>query len=103
MILKYLTKNFYISLFIVISIFVLDRVSKIYVIYLNKEGYSSELLTSKFLNITLIWNEGIAFGLFSFNQNYFYNILTVIISFVILIILIMIKNNEGFKKYVIIC
>tara|TARA_B100000795_G_C22783918_1_gene433639 strand:- start:1051 stop:1554 length:504 start_codon:yes stop_codon:yes gene_type:complete len=100
MILKYLTKNFYISLFIVISIFVLDRVSKIYVIYLNKEGYSSELLTSKFLNITLIWNEGIAFGLFSFNQNYFYNILTVIISFVILIILIMIKNNEGFKKYI---
>jgi signal peptidase II len=97
---KYLTKNFYISLFIVISIFVLDRVSKIYVIYLNKESYSSELLTSKFLNITLIWNEGIAFGLFSFNQNYFYNILTVVISFVILIILIMIKNNEGFKKYI---
>ena len=65
MILKNLTKNFYINLIIIFLIFVLDRISKIYIIYLNKKTYTSELFQSKYLNISLIWNEGIAFGLFS--------------------------------------
>ena len=32
-------------------------------------------ITSKFLNFNLIWNEGIAFGLFSFNEKLYYNFL----------------------------
>ena len=71
MILKKLTKNFYISFIIIFLIFSLDRISKLYVVYLNKNNYALELFLSKFLNISLIWNEGIAFGLFSFNQNNF--------------------------------
>ena len=61
MILKNLTKNFYINLIFIFLIFALDRISKIYVIYLNKKTYTSELFQSKYLNISLIWNEGIAF------------------------------------------
>ena len=68
MIKKNLIKNF----FIILSIFLLDRVSKLYVIYLDKKNLNSEIFTSKFLNIYLIWNEGIAFGLFSFDQHNLY-------------------------------
>ena len=47
----------------------------------------------------MIWNEGIAFGLFSFNEKIFYNLLTLIIILIILIILIMTIKADGIKKY----
>ena len=99
MILKNLSKKFYINLIFISLIFILDRITKIYVIYLSDKLKISELFLSKYLNISLTWNEGIAFGLFSFNQNYLYNFLTLIIFLVIFIIFIMIINSEGLKKY----
>ena len=90
---------FYISLIIPIFIFILDRISKIYVINLSKRALDKELFSSKFLNITLIWNEGIAFGLFSFNQDYFYNLLTLIILFVVFFVLMMSIKSKGKQKY----
>ena len=94
-----LSKNFYISLIIIISIFALDRISKLYVIYETKKMYATELYASKYLNITLIWNEGIAFGLLSFDQNNLYNLLTSIITLITIVILIMTINSQGVKKY----
>ena len=99
MILKNLSRSFYISLISIILIFVLDRISKLYVIYLDNKVLSSEIFSSKFMNISLIWNEGIAFGLFSLDQSNLYNFLTMIISIVILVIAIMIIRNSCFKKY----
>ena len=99
MIVKNLTKNFYINLIIIFLIFALDRISKIYVIYLNKKAYTLELFQSKYLNISLIWNEGIAFGLFSFEQSDLYDFLTIIISIVIFVIFIMIIKSFGLKRY----
>ena len=96
---KKLSKNFLINLFVIATIFSLDRISKLYVIYLYNKNFNSEIFTSKFLNIYLIWNEGIAFGLFSFYQDNFYNILTVIILIIILIILFFLIKAEGLKKY----
>ena len=99
MILKNLNKNFFINLSIVLSIFLFDRFSKIYVIYLDNKFLSSEIFSSKFLNINLIWNEGIAFGLFSFDENNLYNILTLFIVIIIFIIFFMSIKSKGFKKY----
>jgi len=93
------SKTFYISLIIIISIFILDRLTKLYVIYLDKINNSPEIFSSKFLNIYLIWNEGIAFGLFSFNENNLYNFLTIFILIIIFVILFMIFKSSGFKKY----
>ena len=95
----YLKKSFFINSFIITIIFSLDRISKFYIILKSETNLSSSLYTSKFLNINLIWNEGIAFGLFSFNKNYLYNLLTILIVIVIFIILIMIIKSEGFKRY----
>ena len=99
MITRYLTKNFYINTIIITLIFILDRISKIYVINLDKVNYSSELYQSKYLNITLVWNEGIAFGLLSFNQNNLYNLLSFLIAIIIFVIFFMIIKNNNIKKY----
>ena len=94
-----LGKNFFINSSLVILIFLIDRISKIYVINLDKQFLGSEIFSSKFLNINLVWNEGIAFGLFSFDENYLYNILTIIILLIIIIIFFMMIRNKGIKKY----
>tara|TARA_Y100000389_G_scaffold192759_1_gene220607 strand:- start:110 stop:604 length:495 start_codon:yes stop_codon:yes gene_type:complete len=99
MILKNLSKNFYINIFLIILIFTLDRVSKIFVIYLSDNNLVAEIFSSRFLNISLIWNEGIAFGFFSFNQEYLYNLLTLIILLVVCIVSVMIIKNDGYKKF----
>ena len=99
MIFKNLDKSFLINLSIIFLIFIFDRISKIYVIYLDDKLFGSEIFSSNFLNITLIWNEGVAFGLFSFDEKIFYKILTTIILIIILIIFIMTIRSDGFKKY----
>ena len=97
--LKIINSNFYFNLIIIFVIFILDRLSKLYVIYLDKINNSSEIFSSKFLNIYLIWNEGIAFGLLSFEKDNLYNILTAIIIIIILFLLFLITRSTGLKKY----
>ena len=94
-----LGKKFFINSSLVILIFLIDRISKIYVISLNKKFLGSEIFSSKFLNIYLVWNEGIAFGLLSFNETTFYNALTFLILIIILIIFFMLIKSNGIKKY----
>ncbi len=95
----YLNKNSIINLFTVLIIFSLDRISKFYVISQSEKNLSYDLFESKFLNINLIWNEGIAFGLLSFDKNHLYNFLTILIIALIAVIFFMILKNRGFKKY----
>ena len=91
-------KNLKFFFLIVLPIFLFDRFSKIYVIYLDKELLGSEIFSSKFLNISLIWNKGIAFGLFSFSQSNLYNLITLIIVIIIFIIVILIKKTKGIER-----
>ena len=93
------SKFFYINLIIIISIFILDRVTKLYVIYLDKINSGSEIYLSKYLNIYLIWNEGIAFGLFSFDEKNLYNYLTIFILIIVVFILFWIIKSKGIQKY----
>ena len=94
-----INKNIFINSLVIFSIFCLDRFSKIYVINFHEKNYGSDLFNSKFLNISLIWNEGIAFGLLSFSDKFFYHIVTFFIGLVILIILFMLNKSGGLKKY----
>ena len=95
----YLNKKSIIDLFTVIIIFTLDRISKFYVISQSEKNLSYDLFKSKFLNINLVWNEGIAFGLLSFDKDHLYNLLTILIIVLIIIIFFMILKSRGFKKY----
>ena len=95
---EYLKKNFFVCIFIIMIIFSLDRISKFYVILKSETNLSSNLFTSKFLNINLIWNEGIAFGLLSFDQKLYYNVLTFLIILITLIIIFLMFKSKGFEK-----
>jgi signal peptidase II len=99
MIFKFLSKNFCISFSIVALIYFFDRLSKIYVIQLDKNNPGSDIFTSAYLNIVLIWNRGVAFGLLSFNESYLYNIVSLIIAIIIIILVIMFLKSQGFKRY----
>jgi len=99
MIFKFLSKNFYISFSIVALIYFLDRLSKIYVIQLDKNNLGSDIFNSAYLNIVLIWNKGIAFGLLSFGESYLYNILSLIIAIIIIVLVIMSLKSQGLKRY----
>ena len=99
MTLKNLNQSFMINLSVTLSIFLIDRISKIYVIYLDNKILGSDIFSSKYLNINLIWNDGIAFGLFSFQKSNLYNFLTLIIIAIIFLIIFMTAKAEGIKKY----
>jgi signal peptidase II len=99
MIFKFLSKNFYISFSIVALIYFLDRISKIYVIQLDKNNLGSDIFNSAYLNIVLIWNKGIAFGLLSFSESYLYNIISLIIVAIIFVLIMMSLKSQGFRRY----
>ena len=96
---KNLRKNFFINSFIIFLIFLLDRISKIYVINLDKKFLGSEIFSSKFLNISLIWNEGIAFGLFTFSNKDTYNAFTILILLIIFGIFFLMLKSKGLERY----
>jgi signal peptidase II len=95
----YFSKNFYLNLSIAATIFFLDRLTKKIVINLDKENFGQQIFSSEYLNINLVWNQGIAFGLFSFNENYVYDFFTIFIGIIILVIFIMFLKSDGFKKF----
>tara|TARA_B100000674_G_scaffold446494_1_gene413453 strand:- start:239 stop:736 length:498 start_codon:yes stop_codon:yes gene_type:complete len=96
---KNINKDILTSLLVVFSIFLIDRFSKLYVILESQKSFDPNLFSSKYLNIYLTWNEGVAFGLFSFRDDLIYNILTILILVIIIIIIFMILKSVGIKKY----
>ena len=91
-------KNFF-NIFFIFFIFLLDRISKFAFINLVKKHSISEYEITSFLSFNLIWNDGIAFGLFSLNDKFYYNAISVIIFFVILIILFFMFKAKGTEKF----
>ena len=92
-------KKFFLYSAIVIFIFILDRISKIYILNSVEINNEVNIYIFSFLKLYLIWNKGIAFGLFSFEQNSFYNFITILIIVINLIILIMIIKSNDIKSY----
>ena len=84
---------------IIISIFLIDRFSKIYILKLSELQNGLDIYLNPFLNLYLIWNKGIAFGLLSSNQDTTYNIITFLIAIIIIVILYEAIKSQGFKKY----
>ena len=77
-----------INFFLILSfIFTIDRLSKIYILKYF-ELNSSEIYLTSFLNLILVWNKGIGFGLLSFEGNVVYNSITFFIFIVILILFV---------------
>ena len=92
-------KLFLLNLSIVIIIFLIDRVTKYHVINLFENFNDQKIFITSFLNIYLIWNEGIAFGLFSSGNEKIYDFITLLIFIINLIIIYILFNLNDVRKY----
>ena len=84
---------------IIIFIFLTDRVSKLLIISFPETYEQYGISVTSFLNLNLIWNEGIAFGLFSFDEKLYYNLLTIFISLITIVIIWLMLRSEGFERF----
>ena len=97
---SFIKRDYYIIFFTIIFIFCLDRFTKEYVIYLSNQNLNGEIYISEYLNIFLIWNDGIAFGLFSDNNQILYNIISGIILLIITVLFYLMIKAKRFKKFI---
>ena len=88
----------FLAIAIILTIFLVDRISKVYIIKLSEIEGVVDIYLTPFLNFYLIWNKGIAFGLLSFNESYIYIIITSIIIIISTIIMTMAIKSNGFKR-----
>jgi signal peptidase II len=84
---------------IVVAIFLLDRFTKLYVLSLVEIHNHVDIFVTSFLNIYLVWNKGIAFGLLNFEQSEIYNLITGIIAIISLAILVTIIQIKDIRVY----
>ena len=92
-------KNILINSIIILIIFLADRITKTYILKIAELENIVDIYLTSYLNLYLIWNKGIAFGLFSFGDNSIYNLISLVIVVITLVILFMIVKSNGFKKY----
>ena len=93
-------KSFFLYFLIFVSIFLIDRVSKIYIINLASTFGTIDIQINNYINIFLIWNTGIGFGLFSSSNSIFYNIITFLILMINFIIIYLIYTSENTKRLI---
>jgi|TARA_B110000259_G_C13890445_1_gene352751 signal peptidase II len=60
---------------------------------------SVDIYVTSYLNLFLIWNKGIAFGLLAMEQNIIYNSITLIIALIIIFIMFMMWKNYNIQRY----
>ena len=92
-----LKKNLF-SFLLVIFIFSLDRASKYLILEKSRAFEVLNINVNSFLNFNLVWNEGIAFGLLSFNDNFYYNSITSLIILITVLIIWFAYKSNGLEK-----
>ena len=94
-----LVKKLLIYVLIALVIFALDRFSKLFILNILEDKDKVDIYINSFLSLYLVWNKGIGFGLFSFDDTTAYNLITLIILFINVIIVYLIFVEEGLKIY----
>ena len=91
--------KFSIQFFILLIIFLIDRITKIYILNIAEDTGNVDIHINSFLNFFLVWNTGIGFGLFSFEETSVYNFITIIIVIINLIIIYLIYKSKDIIGY----
>ena len=92
-------KTFFLHCIILIIVFLIDRASKLYILKLAEIENSVDIYITSYLNLFLIWNKGIAFGLLSVNADMIYNLITIIIGMIILILIIVMFKKKNIERH----
>ena len=86
---------------IILTIFSIDRLTKIYLINLQNVGTDVDFYIYPFLNFYLVWNTGIGFGLISMEASVYYHILTLIIVIINIGLIFLLMKSKGIYTYLI--
>jgi signal peptidase II len=92
-------KKILLNSLIISAIFLIDRISKIYILKIAELENTVDIYLTPYLNLYLIWNKGIAFGLFSFEKFSIYQSISLVIFIISIALTVMIVKSDGFKKY----
>ena len=93
-----LKKQFVLNSLIIFLIFFLDRLSKIYILNIVENEGIVDITINSYLNIILVWNAGIGFGLFQLDQTFAYNLITILIFLINLIIIYLLFYSDKLHK-----
>ena len=94
---KFIKKNFF-NFSLIFGIFIIDRITKLLIVSKSESLDYLDIQFTSFLNFNLVWNNGIAFGLFSFEQNNYYNFITLIIIIITFVIIMLMLKSKGIEK-----
>ena len=86
-------------LLLVVLVFFLDRITKVLILSIAEETGKVDIYLNSFTNLYLVWNKGIGFGLFSFDQENLYNLITILLIIINLIIIYLVYIEKGIKIY----
>ena len=92
-------KKILLNLVLIIILFLIDRISKIYILKLAELNNAVDVYITPYLNLYLIWNKGVAFGLISFDDQFIYNLITFVISLIIITLIVVTAKSKDIKKY----
>ena len=84
---------------IILFIFLADRISKLYILSILEDLGNVDININSYINLILVWNSGIGFGLFSFDQSQMYNVMTILIIFINLLIVYLIIKSKDKSAY----
>ena len=93
-----INKQLIINILLILFIFFLDRISKIYILSLAENLNKLDIKINSFLNIILVWNTGIGFGLFQFDASLIYNVITILIIIINIVIIYMLIKSDVLHK-----
>ena len=91
-------KKIFINFSIIIFIFFLDRISKYWILRYFEQSIDQNIIITSYLSFNLLWNDGIAFGLLQFEQKLFYNLVTLLIFIILIIVGRLSLNSKGLEK-----
>ena len=84
---------------IILFIFLADRISKLYILSILQDLGNVDININSYINLILVWNSGIGFGLLSFDQLEMYNLMTILIIFINLLIVYLIIKSKDKSAY----
>ena len=92
-------KNITIYFGITLFIFLTDRISKLYILSVLEDLGFVDININSYINLILVWNTGIGFGLLSFDQSEMYNMMTILIIFINLLVVYLIIKSKDYTAY----
>jgi|TARA_B110000967_G_C18662821_1_gene449030 signal peptidase II len=92
-----LSKKILISLLIISVTFIIDRFCKIKII--SQQEINSKIFINDYINLDLVWNTGIGFGLLNLETSLLYHLMTFFISIIICCIFFVMIGADTLSTY----